>query len=121
MIVGFLAKDLTYNNGRSNKKTCWEEIGCEKDLKGDLTLLKGMENLSTLGLTKCTLKNPEAIVSLPNLKYLYIQKTEGIDDLSIFKDLPKIAEANVYYDKDKYPQEQVDALKKAKEEAKKKQ
>lgn len=85
----------------------------------DLNLLANMSKLYSLSLAGCTVTNVEAILDKP-IKRLDIKGTAGIDDLTIFKALPTLADLSVQYDKDQFPQEQIDALKAAIEEAKKK-
>ncbi len=84
----------------------------------DLNLLANMPKLFSLSLEKCTVTNVEAILDKP-IKTLYIKGTQGIDDLTIFKALPTLDKLNVNYDKDQFPQDQIDALNSAIEEAKK--
>jgi Leucine-rich repeat (LRR) protein len=96
-----------------------ETLAVEGTSFTDLNLLKDMSKLSSLDVDKCTVTNVKAILDKP-LRYLYLKDTKGIDDLMIFKDLPKLADLNIYYEKEQFPQDQVDALNKAKEEAKKK-
>jgi internalin A len=115
-----------YLDGNANIQN-WDALATAKNLKSlwvtktsfsDLGLLKEMAVLQTLGLNECTVTNPEAIAALPELATLHIKKTQGIDDLMIFKDLPKLAKFKVYYDKEQFPQDQIDALKQATQNAK---
>ncbi len=52
------------------------------------------------------MKNPEAITALPKLRTLNLQKTQGIPDFSMFKDLPKLQ--YIYARVDQFPQEQIE-------------
>ena len=85
----------------------------------DLSLLANLQKLFSLSLAECAVTNVEAILDKP-IKRLDIKGTKGIDDLTIFKALPTLADLSVKYDKDQFPQEQIDALNTAIEEAKKK-
>ena len=87
----------------------------------DLALLENMENLEDLNIYECTVKNPKSLIKLPKVYRLGIRRTKGIDDITFLKDLPSLAKLSLGYDSSQYPQEQIDALNKAQEEAKKKQ
>jgi hypothetical protein len=54
---------------------------------------------------RSTVWNPEAIAALPALSALDLQKTEGVTDISIFKDLPKLK--YIYSKKGQFPEEQL--------------
>ena len=87
----------------------------------DLALLENLENLEDLNIYECTVKNPKSLLKLPKLTSVGIRRTKGIDDITFLKDLPSLAKLYVGYDNTQFPQEQIDALNKAQEEAKKKQ
>ncbi len=97
-----------------------ENLSLGKTTFSDLNLLADLTKLRDLNMYECTVTNPEAITTLPELKRLSIRATKGIDDLTIFTKLPKLADLSINYQKDQFPQEQIDALNKAIEEAKKK-
>ncbi len=90
-----------------------ESLWVSKTSFSDLSLLQGLEKLHTLGLNECAVTHPEAIAALPALTTIHIKKTQGIDDLMVFKSLPKLAELKVYYENKQFSQEQGDALKEA--------
>jgi len=100
--------------------TSIEELSIGVTSFNDLKLLESLVNLKDLNIYECTVKNPEALLKLPELKRISISRTKGIDDITIFKDLPKLTELSLSYDTRQFPQEQIDALNTAKEEAKKK-
>ncbi|WP_300525985.1 hypothetical protein [Aminiphilus sp.] len=54
---------------------------------------------------RSTVSNPEVITALPALSALDLQKTEGVTDISIFKDLPKLN--YIYSKKGQFPEEQL--------------
>ena len=83
----------------------------------DLSLLEGFANLEALNIRKCTVVNPEAIVKLPSLKRLSIHEVEGLDDITIFKELPMLKDLKLSYRSKQFPQEQIDALEEAQKAA----
>ena len=95
-----------------------EDFSAGKTSFSDLSLLANLNKLRDINIYECTVKNAESITKLPELKRLSVRGTKGIDDISIFKELPKIADLSVNYNKDQFPQEQIDALEKAKTDAK---
>lgn len=114
---------------RNDKIQNWEALKTATSLESlslgdtsfsDLSLLENLENLEDLNIYECTVKNPKALLKLPRLYRLSIRRTRGIDDITFLKDLPSLAKLYLGYDNDQYPQEQIDALNKAQEEAKKK-
>lgn len=72
----------------------------------DLAALSGLEKLTALDVEGSKVKNPEAIIALPRLQRLDLQKTEGIADFSMFKDLPKLQ--YIYAKVDQFPKEQIE-------------
>lgn len=114
---------------RNDKIQNWEPLKTATSIENlsigvtsfsDLKLLENLVNLKDLNIYECTVKNPEALLKLPELRQIYISHTKGIDDITIFKDHPKLADLTLNYDSKQFPQEQIDALNKAKEEAQKK-
>jgi internalin A len=83
----------------------------------DLSLLEGFVKLEALNIRKCTVIHPEVIVKLPKLKRITIYETQGIDDITMFKDLPSIKDLDLNYRSKQFPQEQIDALEEAKKSA----
>jgi internalin A len=77
----------------------------------DLRLLSEMQELAGLDISKTTITHPEILTQLPNLNTLNIQETQGIDDLSLLKDIPKLGMLTIAADT--FPQEQIYALKSA--------
>jgi Leucine-rich repeat (LRR) protein len=77
----------------------------------DLRVLSEMQELAALDISKTTITHPEILTQLPNLNTLNIQETQGIDDLSLLKDIPKLGMLTIAADA--FPQEQIDALKSA--------
>ena len=61
----------------------------------------------------------KTIATLPNLRFLNLEETQGITDVSMFKNLARIGELYLRHKKDQFPQEQVDLLNRVKEAAKK--
>jgi hypothetical protein len=94
-----------------------ESLSVGKTNFHDLKILKDLSNLRELSIQYCGVANPEAIATLPQLKYLYVNDSSGIEDISIFKNLSKIADLYVGHSTDQFPQEQLDILKQEKEEA----
>jgi hypothetical protein len=72
----------------------------------DLSHFAGLEKLEILNVDGTTVKNPEAITGMPKLRTLSLQKTEGIPDFSMFKDLPKLQ--YIYAKVDQFPEEQIE-------------
>jgi Leucine-rich repeat (LRR) protein len=72
---------------------------------GDLSIFANATKLERLDLENSTVSNPEAIAALPALSALDLQKTEGVTDISIFKDLPKLN--YIYSKKGQFPEEQL--------------
>lgn len=72
---------------------------------GDLSIFANATKLERLDLENSTVSNPEAIAALPALSALDLQKTEGVTDISIFKDLPKLK--YIYSKKGQFPEEQL--------------
>ena len=114
---------------RNDKIQNWEPLKTATSIEdlsigvtsfNDLKLLENLVNLKDLNIYECTVKNPESLLKLPELRRISLSRTKGIDDITIFKDLPKLADLTLNYDSKQFPQEQIDALNKAKEEAKKK-
>ncbi|GAB1399562.1 hypothetical protein MASR1M66_10140 [Aminivibrio sp.] len=56
----------------------------------DLAVFAGHKKLTALDVEGCRVLNSEAITALPRLERLDLQKTEGVADFSMFKDLPKL-------------------------------
>lgn len=95
-----------------------ESLSAAETSFSDLSLLNNMPKLNHFDLDECALTNPEVLGTLPSLTRVSVQKTTGIEDISVFKTLWKLKELNIYYDKDKFPQEQIDALDQEIEKAK---
>ena len=72
----------------------------------DLTSFSSLAKLKSLNLQRSKIKNPEGILGLERLEKLYLQKTEGIADFSVFKDLPRLK--YIYVKGDQYPKEQIE-------------
>lgn len=96
-----------------------KELYMGKTSFSDLSLLSNLNNLSSLSVSDCTVTNPEAIATLPKLRGLNVDGTQGIADISIFKNLAQIADFYLRHKQDQFPQEQLDAINQAKEAAKK--
>lgn len=71
----------------------------------DLAVFAGHKKLTALDVEGCRVLNPEAITALPRLERLDLQKTEGVADFSIFKDLPKLK--YIYAKVGQFPDEQI--------------
>lgn len=71
----------------------------------DLAVFAGHKKLTALDVEGCKVLNPEAITALPRLERLDLQKTEGVADFSIFKDLPKLR--YIYAKVGQFPDEQI--------------
>jgi Leucine-rich repeat (LRR) protein len=99
--------------------TSLEDLYLRKTSFSDLNLLAKMNHLDSLSISECTVKNAAAIATLPKLRYLNIDGTQGIDDITIFKNLAQIDRLNLRHKKDQFPQEQVDLLNQTKDAAKK--
>ena len=84
----------------------------------DVNLLAKMAKLAELGMQNCTLTNFETLATLPGLTNLLVSGAQGIADISILKTAPKIDRLYIGMDQKQFPQEQLDALNKAKEDAK---
>jgi hypothetical protein len=106
----------------------WDALATAKNLKSlsangtsfsDLGLLADKEHLESAYFDECTVTNPEALSTLPKLRYIGMRKTQGIEDLRIFKNLWRVNELRVNYTKDDFPQEQIDELNQLTEAAKK--
>ncbi len=76
----------------------------------DLATFSGLEKLEALLLQGTKVINPEGIAGLKKLKRLNLQKTEGIADVSIYKDLPSLQ--YIYVKADQFPKEQTDLFEK---------
>ena len=72
----------------------------------DLAAFSGLEKLTALDVEGSKVKNPEGIAGLQRLQRLDLQKTEGIADFSMFKDLPKLQ--YIYAKVDQFPKEQIE-------------
>jgi Leucine-rich repeat (LRR) protein len=83
------------------------------------SLLTKMTKLAELGMQNCTLTNFETLATLPGLTNLLVSGAQGIADISVLKTAAKIDRLYIGMDQKQFPQEQLDALKKAKEEAEK--
>lgn len=95
-----------------------EDLWVTETSFSDLSLLKGMGKLTNIGLDECTVTNPEVLGTLPKLNRIAIEETKGITDLTMFRNLWRLPDLTLYYEDDQFPQEQVDAMKKAIEDAK---
>jgi Leucine-rich repeat (LRR) protein len=106
----------------------WEALGTAMNLESfsanrtsfsDLSLLADKVKLESLYFDECTVIHPEALISLPKLRYFGMKKTQGIEDIRPFKNLWTIDTVSLYYTQENFPQEQVDELNQTIEAAKK--
>ncbi len=112
---------------RNDKIQDWDALKTATSIKGlsvgktsfsDLSLLEKFTNLEDLNIRECTVIHPEAITSLPKLKRISLHAVQGIDDITIFKDLPMLKDLYLGYRSKQFPQEQIDAIEEAKKTAK---
>ncbi len=83
----------------------------------DLALLAKMDKLREFGVQECALVNFEAIAALPSLTNINVTDATGIADISALKTLPLLGRSLVTHKTGQFPQEQVDALKAARDAA----
>ena len=55
-----------------------------------------------------SVKNPEAVTALPKLEWINVIDAQGVEDITIFKDLPKLKRVSIK--KGQYPAEQLEVL-----------
>ncbi len=113
---------------RNDKIQDWEPLKTATSIRNlsvgktsfsDLSLLENFTNLEDLNIYGCTVQHPEAITKLPKLKRISLNDVKGIDDITIFKELPRLKELYLGYRSKQFPQEQIDEIEAAKKAVKK--
>jgi len=74
----------------------------------DLSVFSEHKKLVNLFVRGSEVKNAPAIAALPKLEWLILIDTTGIDDVSVFKDLPKLKRVSLK--KGQFPDAQIEAL-----------
>ena len=72
-----------------------EEVNIETQNVGDLGIFANKTKLKSLILRDCTVSNAGAIADLPALETLSLRDAKGVDDITVFKDLPKLRRLSV--------------------------
>ncbi len=74
----------------------------------DLSVFSEHKKLVNLFVRGSEVKNAPAVAALPKLEWLILIDTTGIEDVSVFKDLPKLKRVSVK--EGQFPDEQIEAL-----------
>lgn len=74
----------------------------------DLSVFSEHKKLVNLFVRSSEVKNAQAVAALPKLEWLILIDTTGIEDVSVFKDLPKLKRVSLKAGQ--FPDEQIEAL-----------